>query len=138
MAKRKQKKSKKKKRVLSPRRKRMNRHGRLQSAPHWIPKYEGKNIVRGYRNHFGVNSLTAAIELQMLGVEIDPDYMEQLKQIARAEQTRAKRKKAKEREDEMLSEDADGRFAFIAGYTSGGMPYGITWEEIDEDPEADE
>ena len=25
--------------------------------------------------------------------------------------------------------EQDERFAFIAGYTSGGFPYGITWEE---------
>ena len=26
--------------------------------------------------------------------------------------------------------DSDEVFAFIAGYTSGGVPYGITWEEM--------
>jgi hypothetical protein len=25
--------------------------------------------------------------------------------------------------------DSDGVFAFIVGYTSGGAPYGLTWEE---------
>jgi hypothetical protein len=25
--------------------------------------------------------------------------------------------------------DQDGNFLFIAGYTSGGAPYGIRWEE---------
>ncbi|MFR0951917.1 MAG: hypothetical protein ACLSGK_03475 [Lachnospiraceae bacterium] len=24
----------------------------------------------------------------------------------------------------------DDRFSFIAGYTSGGAPYGVTWEEM--------
>ena len=24
----------------------------------------------------------------------------------------------------------DGTFAFIAGYTPGGAPYGVTWEEV--------
>lgn len=24
----------------------------------------------------------------------------------------------------------DGTFAFIAGYTSGGAPYGVTWEQV--------
>ena len=32
-------------------------------------------------------------------------------------------------------EDCDDRFAFIAGYTSGGTSYGTTWEEIGIDPE---
>ncbi len=25
--------------------------------------------------------------------------------------------------------DSDAYFSFIAGYTSGGAPYGLTWEE---------
>jgi hypothetical protein len=25
--------------------------------------------------------------------------------------------------------DSDENFSFIAGYTSGGAPYGLTWEE---------
>ena len=28
--------------------------------------------------------------------------------------------------------ESDDTFAFIAGYTSGGAPYGITWEEMEE------
>lgn len=26
--------------------------------------------------------------------------------------------------------DCDDRFFYIAGYTSGGAPYGVTWEEM--------
>ena len=33
--------------------------------------------------------------------------------------------------EEILQDD---RFFFIAGYTSGGAPYGVTWEEIDLKP----
>ena len=28
--------------------------------------------------------------------------------------------------------DSEGEFYFVAGYTSGGAPYGITWEEARE------
>ena len=28
-----------------------------------------------------------------------------------------------------LSHDSDATFSFIAGYTSGGAPYGLTWKE---------
>lgn len=31
---------------------------------------------------------------------------------------------------EDLYSDMDGTFAFIAGYTSGGAPYGVTWEQV--------
>ena len=29
-----------------------------------------------------------------------------------------------------IEPDSDAQFAFIAGYTEGGFPYGITWEEF--------
>lgn len=34
--------------------------------------------------------------------------------------------------------DSDEVFAFIAGYTSGGVPYGITWEEMQQIEELEE
>ena len=30
--------------------------------------------------------------------------------------------------------DQDDRFFYIAGYTSGGAPYGVTWEEMGLEP----
>ena len=33
-----------------------------------------------------------------------------------------------------VSMGMDDRFAFIAGYTPGGFPYGTTWEELGIDP----
>ena len=42
---------------------------------------------------------------------------------------------AKERERlAKMYEDCDDRFAFIAGYTDGGAPYGVMWEEVGIDP----
>ena len=35
---------------------------------------------------------------------------------------------------EMYS-DMDGTFAFIAGYTPGDAPYGVTWEQVGIDSE---
>ena len=60
--------------------------------------------------------------------------------------TKAERKKAHFRQRRMereakererlteLYEDCDDRFAFIAGYTDGGAPYGVMWEEVGIDP----
>ncbi len=31
------------------------REQRLQTAKLWLAKYEGKNTVKGYRKHFGVD-----------------------------------------------------------------------------------
>lgn len=35
------------------------------------------------------------------------------------------------KEDEFM--DQDGYFYFIAGYTDNGFPYGITWEQAEEE-----
>ena len=44
---------------------------------------------------------------------------------------KSKRKKYKRDVDEPVFE-SDEYFAYIAGYTDGGFPYGITWEEARE------
>lgn len=48
---------------------------------------------------------------------------------------------AKSREKTRDDGESDETFAFIAGYTEGGAPYGITWGELEcrpEQPEDDE
>lgn len=37
----------------------------------------------------------------------------------------------KKRAPEQLAPDSDEHFAHIAGYTAGGAPYGVTWEEME-------
>lgn len=63
----------------------MTRTSRLQAAPHWISQYPGKNILRGYRRHFGVDFECAIKELTMLGITLDAQY---LSQVCRSEQAR--------------------------------------------------
>lgn len=67
-----------KKKQLGPRRKRMKRSTRVQSAVSWLKQYSGKNILRGYCKHYGVDWRCAAIELKQLGIHLDPDYLKQL------------------------------------------------------------
>ena len=43
----------------------------------------------------------------------------------------------KRNKTEKRDEFSDSRFAFIAGYTSGGAAYGITHEEMQEETEGD-
>lgn len=52
--------------------------------------------------------------------------------------SKSKRKsyKKQKREFEDVIE-SDETFAFIVGYTSGGVPYSVTWEEMECAPEAD-
>ena len=118
-----------------PRRLRMNRAARLQSAKHWLPTYEGRDPVKGYRNWYGVSTACAIIELRQLGIKIDEQRLIQAK---RTEESKAKQRSRKRQQraekyiaaDELL--ESDETFAYIAGYTGvGGFPYGITWEEVE-------
>ncbi len=51
----------------------------------------------------------------------------------------ARKKKKKQVKNEAVSidpyTDMDGDFAFISGYTSGGAPYGVSWEDVGIDSE---
>ena len=122
---------KKGKQSNTPRRKRFKREQRLESAKNWLPTYEGKNVFRGYRKRYGVDWPTALRELETLGVEVTPAYREQVLRTVQ-EQAEAKKRKRLEQAAELESMsgiEQDDYFAFIVGYTPGGAPYGITWEE---------
>lgn len=47
----------------------------------------------------------------------------------------AKKRKKIETAEEMY-EDCDDDFAYIAGFTEGGFPYGLSWEEVGIDPDS--
>ena len=51
----------------------------------------------------------------------------------------ARKKKKKQVKNESVYidpyPDMDGEFAYIAGYTSGGAPYGVRWEDVGIDSE---
>jgi hypothetical protein len=99
----------KKKINSTPRRKRMKRQSRLQTAKHWIPIYSGKNIVKGYQNWLGVDLLCAVQELKMLGIKLDDQYVRQAlynreKMIA-AKQKKIAEKKEQELEDFLIDSD---------------------------------
>ena len=121
-------KKKKKNRALAPRRKRMKRPARLAhaKAKNWPETYNGKNLIKGYAKWFAVDLLCALLELRMLGVEISAEREKQIRQTLKG--PKRKKKRAQETED-VLDEEAYFGFAYIAGYTSGGMPYGLTHEE---------
>ena len=126
--------NKKRKHRNSPRRYRFNRKQRLQSARSWVSTYEGENIAKAYRKHYGIDWITAFIELEMLGIKIDPKYAEKVLESVRGQTEARKRKRLlKSKDEEQTLEDyQDENFAYIVGYTSGGVPYGVTWEEWEE------
>ena len=121
----------KNKKCLEPRRKRMDRNARLQNAcdTNWIQNYEGNDLACGYRRWYGANALTAVMELRQLGVS------NLKKREAQIRQELATRKPLKNKANIPTSTGSDDTFAFIAGYTSGGAPYGVTWEEMSETPQ---
>jgi hypothetical protein len=104
----------------------MNRKRRLQSAGKWISEYNGKRIVKGYANRFKVDLLFAIKELRLCGVEISAEYEARVRQSNAAQA----RMKAKRKHAAAENTDEDHEIAFIAGYTSGSVPYGITWDEM--------
>jgi hypothetical protein len=107
----------------------MNRGARLQSARHWISSYSGRDIVKGYRKWYGVDTVCAILELRQLGVAIPETRLLEAK---RTEETTAERRREQKRHHAAEVEplyDSDENFAFIAGYTANGAPYGIPWDE---------
>ena len=69
--------------------------------------------------------------MQELGVNYTQEQLDQIKQ-AEEQRLRQRRMEREAKERERLAEmyeDCDDRFAFIAGYTDGGAPFGVMWEE---------
>lgn len=111
-----------------PKRKRMSRRCRLNSAKKWVVSCKAKNIAKAYRKWYGVDYQCAFTELEMIGVKIDPQYKQQV--LNSVESQRINKLKKKQEKEVDWFEDSDENFAYIAGYTSGGVPYGVRWEEL--------
>jgi len=110
-----------------PSEKGLNQGQRLQSAKRWLETYCGQRIVKGYSNRYGVDLMCAIRELQLLGLNIEPAY---IKNVQTATQSQKKRKHHPAQLRVESEESSDSTLYFTAGYTSGGAPYGLTWEEM--------
>ncbi len=115
------------------------RKQRLKEARKWWKEQhfdDSSHIVKAYKNRFNVDNTCAMRELVMLGV-LSPEKQKNYQQILAVKDRKkvekrerlAARKAAKESGLDMYDSDQDENFFFIAGYTPGGAPYGITWEE---------
>ncbi len=111
-----------------------NRNRRLSLGRSWIKTYTGKNLVKGYSKKYCVGKLCAVKELRMLGVEVSEEYEKQLviSMEASIKQKQLLKKRREEKLNSMCGFDSDENFAMILGYTSGGFPYGVTHEEMEE------
>jgi hypothetical protein len=94
-------------------------------------KFSGKNVVRSYANWFGVDLLCAVKELSLCGVAVDPVYVTQLKTTFASRSSRRPKQPVAEPQSGGYGVDWDENFAYIAGRTEAGFPYGTTWEELE-------
>ena len=112
----------------------LKRKDRLRQASRWILEYTGKNIIKGYRKHFKVHPLCAAYDLRMLGIEISESRIQQLKKdVENRRKQNEHRRQLKEQQRLQIIDPypcSNEYFYYIVGYTSGGAPIGITWEEM--------
>lgn len=118
--------------ILKKKQTKIERHdARIRKARQWVLTYQGSHIVRAYRKRFGVDTTCALKDLGEIGA-LSPD---KLAAMQRAEQLRLEQKR-REREKKKLQAFYDqfpgsnDTFYYIVGYTSGGAPYGVTWEEM--------
>jgi hypothetical protein len=117
---------------VTPKRKRLSKQARLNSAVDWIKKYDGKNIIAGYAKWFGVDKICAINELKSIGVIFPEDLVDQ---IIASHKLRLKQKsiiREKNKITDSIPVESDDNFAFIVGYTSGGFPYGLTHDDLKE------
>jgi len=93
-------------------------------------------MLKKYRKYFGIDWECAISELKALGVKFDDTYLARLREtISRDFQGEKKHAPISRLEFDAyhgIEPDSDENFAYIAGYTSGGAPYGLTWEEWEE------
>jgi len=108
----------------------LKKESRIAKARIWLQTYEGTKVVRAYRKKFHVDIVCAVRELQEIGYEFKPGHAENILNSEAARVTAKQRRKEEKRLTENYNEDQDDRFYYIAGYTSGGAAYGVTWEEM--------
>ena len=122
---------------------------RKAKAEKWVAEYDGTayggDIIKAYRKKFAVDRIKAVAELQLLGISLTQEQIDREKAAVKAYQElqRAKRKKIREqkriqKDNPVFHEDQDDTFYYIVGYTSGGAPYGVTWEEMGLKPDIGE
>ena len=72
----------------------------------------------------------------MLGHDLDQGYLERATVAEMIRRAQLQEKKRERKKQEWLAKHADqnDQFFFIAGSTSGGAPYGVTWAEMGLEP----
>lgn len=101
-------------------------YDRISGLGFWIPYEEVYQQYRKKRLHYEKRLEEKGLPEHLL--EKKTTVSEDKKSLA--VKSRKKSKKRKQKTEKISSVEQDNRFFFIAGYTSGGAPYGVTWEEM--------
>lgn len=117
---------------------------RKSKAEKWVAAFDGTayggDIIKAYRKKFAVDRMKAVEELQLLGVSLTKEQIDREKAAVRTyremqRDKKEKRKRLREQKNELeTNKEQNDVFYYIAGYTSGGVPYGVTWEEMGLEP----
>ena len=112
--------------------KEMQSKERLKVVKRWAESVDTAEKIKSYMEFFGVNKLCAANELLQVGVDLQEKYAHRwATRIERKALARKKKSRVKNKENlETPSFELENDFYYVAGYTEGGAPYGITFEEL--------
>ena len=106
---------------------------RIRLARQWLSTYKGtgKHIVQAYRQQFKVDVTVALNDLGEIGA-LTPEQVSMKRQVEgkRIEHLRLEKEERELQDFYDRFPDSNDQFFYIAGYTSGGAPYGVTWEEM--------
>ena len=77
-------------------------------------------------------SIQNGITLEILMTKKHKKTPEEKAAVAKQKKQQRRARRKQETRDNLAKEEIlqDDRFFVIAGYTSGGAPYGVTWEEM--------
>jgi hypothetical protein len=92
----------------------------------WLKDFKGKRVLQSYARWFGIDLGCALKELQLLGFQFDSNYLAAVR-VSIASRRHVTFRRATGTPE--IDSPSDAYFAFVAGYTEGGLPYGVTWEE---------
>ena len=87
--------------------------------------------VLGYESRI-LKDIKDGITIETLNTKKQRKAPEEKTAVAKQKKQQKRAKRKKEARDNLTKEEIlqDDRFFFIADYTSGGAPYGVTWEEM--------
>ena len=107
-----------------------NQEQRLVAAEELLANGSGRNVVEAYRRWFRVGRKRAVKELRMLRDNVQ-GASQHLGGIQTGDVYKSGPPKRRTGYRDGTLDYSDATFAFIAGYTSGGAPFGVTWEELE-------